>query len=73
MTELFTKTGPASALAMFEAEAEGLDELRSASAIRVPDVIDVGITDGQSYISLEKLALSRPTVETERVLGQQLA
>jgi len=58
---------------MFEAEAEGLDELRSASAIRVPDVINVGITDGQSYISLEKLALSRPTVETERVLGQQLA
>ena len=58
---------------MFEAEAEGLAELRSARAIRVPDVIDVGITDGQSYISLEKLALSRPTVETERVLGQQLA
>ena len=58
---------------MFEAEAEGLAELRSASAIRVPDVIDVGITDGQSYISLEKLALVRPTVETERVLGQQLA
>ncbi len=55
---------------MFEAEAEGLAELRSASAIRVPDVIDVGITDGQSYISLEKLALSRPTVETERVFGQ---
>ncbi len=73
MTELFTKTGPASALAMFEAEAEGLDELRSASAIRVPDVIDVGIIDGHSYISLEKLTLSRPTVETERVLGQQLA
>jgi len=73
MTNVFTKTGPESALAMFEAEAEGLAELRSASAIRVPDVIDVGITDGQSYISLEKLVLSRPSVETERVLGQQLA
>ncbi len=58
---------------MFEAEAEGLAELRSASAIRVPDVIDVGLNDGQSYISLEKLVLSRPTVETERVFGQQLA
>ncbi len=73
MTDAFTKTGPESALAMFEAEAEGLAELRSASAIRVPDVIDVGITDGQSYISLEKLVLSRPSVETERVLGLQLA
>ena len=73
MTNVFTKTGPASALAMFEAEAEGLAELRSTSAIRVPDVIDVGITGGQSYISLEKLVLSRPSVETERVLGLQLA
>lgn len=73
MTNVFTKTGPESALAMFEAEAEGLAELRSTSAIRVPDVIDVGITGGQSYISLEKLVLSRPSVETERVLGLQLA
>ena len=69
----FIKTGPESALGMFEAEAEGLAELRSSGTIRVPDVIDVGVTNGQSYISLERLALGQPTKETERALGQQLA
>jgi len=69
----FIKTGPESALAMFEAEAEGLAELRTAGAIRVPDVTDVGVTDGQSYISLERLVFSTPSIETERDLGQQLA
>ena len=73
MTELFTKTGPVSALAMFEAEAEGLAELRTAGAIRVPEVTDVGVTDGQSYISLERLVFSPPSIEAERDLGQQLA
>jgi fructosamine-3-kinase len=58
---------------MFEAEAEGLAELKSTGTIRVPDVIDVGVADGQSFISLERLALSRSTVETECALGQQLA
>jgi len=58
---------------MFEAEAEGLAELKSTGAIRVPDVADVGITEGQSYISLERLVFSPPTSETERDLGQQLA
>jgi len=69
----FIKTGPESALAMFEAEAEGLAELRDAATIRVPEVIDVGVADGQSFISLERLALSRATVETEHTLGHQLA
>ena len=58
---------------MFEAEAEGLVELRTAGAIRVPEVTDVGVTDGHSYISLQRLVFSSPSSETERVLGQQLA
>jgi len=58
---------------MFEAEAEGLAELKSTGAIRVPDVADVGLTDGQSYISLERLVFSPPGSETERDLGHQLA
>ena len=73
MGEVFTKTGPESALPMFEAEAEGLTELRSAGAIRVPDVVDVGAIDGQSFISLERLVFGQPTIETERTLGRQLA
>jgi fructosamine-3-kinase len=34
----FRKQGPPSALAMFEAEAEGLAELKNAGALRVPEV-----------------------------------
>ena len=73
MTDIFKKTGPESALAMFEAEADGLAELAAAGAIRVPDVIDVGVFDGQSYISLERLELDRPSVATECAIGAQLA
>jgi hypothetical protein len=49
--DAFVKTGPVSALDMFEAEVEGLRELALASAIRVPAVIDCGIEDGTRRLS----------------------
>jgi len=58
---------------MFEAEADGLRELRLAGAIRVPEVFDCGVRNGQSFITLERFAFDRPTVETERQLGVGLA
>ena len=58
---------------MFEAEVDGLDELRSAGEIRVPDVIDCGIENGQSYLVLERLNLERASPDTERRFGEQLA
>jgi len=58
---------------MFEAEADGLEELRSAGEIRVPEVLDCGVAGGQSYIVLERLRLQAPPPETERRLGEQLA
>lgn len=73
MTDVFEKTGPESALPMFEAEAEGLEELRTAGAIRVPEVIAVGCADGHSYIHLEKLQLSRGESGVDLKLGEQLA
>ncbi len=73
MTEPFKKTGPESALAMFEAEADGLVELAAAGPIRVPDVIDVGVANGQSYISLERLELGPPSDAAERAIGAELA
>jgi protein-ribulosamine 3-kinase len=69
----FIKTGPVSALPMFEAEADGLKELRKAAVIRVPDVISCGISEGKSYIALERLSLQRPDVMIERRFGEQLA
>jgi fructosamine-3-kinase len=58
---------------MFEAEAEGLAELRAAGAIRVPQVIEVGVADGQSYIDLERLDLISSTAAAEAALGEHLA
>jgi fructosamine-3-kinase len=58
---------------MFEAEADGLNELRAAGEVRVPEVIDVGIEGGQSYLVIERLDLQRPSRDVERQFGQQLA
>ena len=58
---------------MFQAEVDGLSELRSANAVRVPDVIDCGVMNGESYIDLERLNLERPGRDTESRFGEQLA
>lgn len=58
---------------MFEAEADGLRELQSANAIRVPEVLACGVSNGESFIELERFAFERSTTDTERRLGEQLA
>ena len=71
--DAFVKTGPASALDMFEAEAEGLRELSAADAIRVPAVIECGLDNGGAFIAIERLHFEGPTAATETALGEQLA
>lgn len=73
MRDTFRKTGPESAFDMFAAEADGLNELREAGEVRVPEVIDVGVINGQAYIDLEKLELEPTTRNIERRFGEQLA
>ena len=58
---------------MFEAEADGLRELKAAHAIRVPEVLDCGVDNGESFLAIERFAFDRPTVDTEQCLGEQLA
>ena len=58
---------------MFEAEVDGLEELRKANEIRVPDVMDCGIENGHAYLVLEHLHMQQPSTETARRFGQQLA
>lgn len=58
---------------MFEAEADGLNELRAAGEVRVPEVIDVGVLNGQAYIDIEKLDLEPTTRVIEQRFGEQLA
>ena len=73
MRDTFRKTGPESAYEMFAAEADGLAELRAAAEIRVPEVIDVGVLNGQAYIDLERLELEPAGREVQRALGEKLA
>ena len=69
----FEKTGPASALDMFEAEAEGLRELAATGAIRVPEVYDVGVRGGEAFIAMERLALAPASPDAESRLGERIA
>lgn len=73
MRNTFRKTGPESAFEMFEAEADGLAELREAGEVRVPEVIDCGVLNGQAYIDLERLDLQPTNRDTETRFGEQLA
>jgi fructosamine-3-kinase len=69
----FRKQGPPSALNMFEAEAEGLAELKNAGAIRVPEVYDVGTDADSAYIEMERLDLQRGRERDAATLGAGLA
>jgi len=70
---VFVKTGPGNSLDMFAAEAEGLRELRAVKAVRVPDVLACGVTADAAYLAIEWIEFDRPTSDTERLFGQQLA
>jgi len=70
---VFVKTGATDALSMFEAEAEGLAELASAAALRVPDVLGSGVAGNTAFLILEWLDITAPTADTETLLGEQLA
>ena len=68
----FIKTGPPSALDMFEAEAEGLREIEATHTIRVPEVYEVGVADGHAFIKMERLQIGRSNDEIDRMLGEAL-
>lgn len=67
----FVKLHAADCLPMFAAEADGLRELASARALRVPEPIVHGAVDGQSFLVLEYLNLEGP--DNPDRLGEGLA
>ena len=71
--DLFIKTAPLSAADMFAAEADGLAELKSASAIRVPQVVQTGRGNNVVYLALEWLDMEQADSTVERYFGEQLA
>jgi fructosamine-3-kinase len=72
-TPVFLKTGPATSWDMFSAEAEGLAELATADAVRVPALLAAGQHADTAYIALEWLDLGRSSGAADRRLGEQLA
>lgn len=70
---IFVKVAPVQRRSMFEAEAEGLDELRRANAVRVPRVLGIAATESEVALALEWIELGRSSRAAETALGQQLA
>lgn len=67
----FVKLNSANSLEMFEAEADGLRELRKPGAIAVPEPLVTGTAEGQAYIVMEDLALGGSGSGAQ--LGRELA
>jgi fructosamine-3-kinase len=69
----FVKLNQANQLPMFEAEALGLEQMRTANTIRVPQPICWGVAEPSAYLVLEWLDLGRGTANSWMEMGRQLA
>lgn len=69
----FVKTNHGSRLAMFEAEAAGLNLLADSATLKVPRALCAGMTDGIAYIVIEHLELGHGSRSGWRLAGEQLA
>nr|WP_305906924.1 fructosamine kinase family protein [Methylomarinum sp. Ch1-1]MDP4519637.1 fructosamine kinase family protein [Methylomarinum sp. Ch1-1] len=58
---------------MFEAEAQGLNELAKLKSIRVPTVITYGQSEQYSFLVLEHIELGGLRSDSAALLGEQLA
>lgn len=70
---MFVKLATGDRAWVLEAEAEGLHALASASAIRVPKVLGLGVTETRAWLALEWLDLKSPGRGSEARLGELLA
>jgi protein-ribulosamine 3-kinase len=70
---IFVKCARPQALDMFEAEAAGLQALSEANAVRVPNVLGVGVRADTAFLALEWIEFGSANARAERTLGEQLA
>lgn len=70
---IFVKRAPLARHAILEAEADGLERLRAAGAIRVPATLASGSAGDEAYLALEWLELVAPDPASEERLGEALA
>lgn len=74
--DAFVKLAPAALLDVFQAEAEGLQALADAGALRIPAVLGVGEAGGQAVLALEWMELSAASDDDAAAhsqLGERLA
>jgi fructosamine-3-kinase len=69
--DYFVKLNSASGLDMFEAEAEGLHEMASANAIRVPEPVVAGVSGNRAFLVMEYIKLGGRS--DPAAMGEQLA
>lgn len=70
----FVKTNDAARLSMFEAEAEGLEELRAAAGgPRAPAPVCAGVHGDRSYLILEYIEFGPGSAGTPERFGSELA
>jgi protein-ribulosamine 3-kinase len=70
---MFVKVAAVDRAWAFEAEADGLRSLATASSIRVPRVLGAGVTSNRAWLALEWIDLQSPTPRSESRLGELLA
>jgi len=69
----FVKLNRESLVDMFEAEAEGLTELRKANAIRVPEPVGFGVGGDYAWFISEFIEFGRGDSRTQALFGRQFA
>ena len=69
----FVKLNRRDLLSMFEAEAEGLREIRASQTVRVPEPVCFGVAGDQAFLAMECLNLRSGRSISDRLLGRQLA
>ena len=69
----FVKLNRADTLAMFAAEAAGLEELAASETVRVPYPVVHGVADGHAFLVLEYIEFSSAGKTSGAVFGKQLA
>jgi protein-ribulosamine 3-kinase len=70
---MFVKVGPRISHEAFAAEADGLRELGRARALRVPQVLALGVADTAAFLALEWIERGAADAACERRLGEGLA
>ncbi len=69
----FVKLNRRDAVAMFEAESEGLTAIRASNSVRAPAPVCHGVAADEAYLVLEFVHFGGAGPDSERRLGAQLA